>query len=64
VRWTLSFWWSVQSEGSCLGRVQRIQEQDAMQLCGCGIAQIYRSLRISNLGPENDVVLLVAEGFV
>jgi hypothetical protein len=35
-----------------------------MQLCGCGIAQIYRSLAISALGPENDVVLLIAEGFV
>jgi hypothetical protein len=40
----------------------RVQEQDAMQLCGCGIAQIYRSLAISDLGPENDVVLLIAEG--
>ena len=51
-------------EGSFLGRVQRGQEQDAMQLCGCGIAQIYCSLAISDLGPENDVVLLIAEGFV
>jgi hypothetical protein len=35
-----------------------------MQLWGCGIAQIYRFLAISALGPENDVVLLIAEGFV
>jgi hypothetical protein len=51
-------------EGSFLGRVQRGQEQDAMQLCGCGIAQIYRSLAIFGLGLENDIVLLIAEGFV
>lgn len=51
-------------EGSFLGRVQRCQERNAMQLRGCGIAQIYRSLAISGLGLENDVVLLIAEGFV